>query len=70
MELRAGKCLLPDRLRERGLTQQWLADKINRTRQQVSDYCTGRRTMSLNTACMVARAVGCTIEELYEWEQA
>lgn len=64
---KVGRCLLHDRLKERNLSQQELADKIHMPRQQVSDYANDRITMSLRNAKVIASAINCRIEDLYEW---
>jgi DNA-binding XRE family transcriptional regulator len=62
-----GKCLLLKRLNDRGMTQQELADKIPMNPQQINDYIHNRKTMSLKTARVIAKGVGCYIDDLYEW---
>lgn len=62
-----GKCLLSYRLAERGLSQQDLADKLGTTRQQINDWSSGRKKMSLPTAKLVADELNTTIDSLYEW---
>lgn len=62
-----GKCLLQDRLKEARMSQQDLADKINMSKTQISDYIHNRRRMNLITAKNVSHAIGCAIDDLYEW---
>lgn len=64
-----GRCLLPQLLKAKGLTQQDLADKLSIPKSQISEYATGRRVMSLKTANAIAGALGCTIDDLYEWKK-
>ncbi|KIL42047.1 hypothetical protein SD70_02350 [Gordoniibacillus kamchatkensis] len=68
MAYKVGRCLLQRRLQEAGMTQQDLANRINMSRQQVSDYATGvKNSMHLSTAKTIASAIGCSIDDLYEW---
>ena len=67
MALKAGKCLLRQRLKEVKMTQQELADKLKMSKSQLSQYANDVRKMSLDTAASVAHAIGCTIDQLYEW---
>ncbi|MCP1354610.1 MULTISPECIES: helix-turn-helix domain-containing protein [Aneurinibacillus] len=66
--LEVRRCLLRNRLREYGLRQQDLADRLGMPRSQVSDYATGRRMMTIETAASIANAIGCTIDDLYEFK--
>ncbi|WP_254068715.1 helix-turn-helix transcriptional regulator [Brevibacillus sp. 7WMA2] len=36
-------------------------------RQQLSDYANNRNVMSLSNARSIAHALGCHIDDLYEW---
>lgn len=67
MTFEVGKCLLHKRLREARMTQQELADKIGMKRQQVSDYANNRKVMSAKTMKVISHAIGCSMEDLYEW---
>jgi transcriptional regulator with XRE-family HTH domain len=68
MTLKVGRCLLVQRLRQAGMTQQELADKIGMNKRQVSRYATGDiKSMSLSTAVIIADAIGCNPRDLYEW---
>ena len=54
-------------LRQRkGLTQLQLAKKIGVTRQIISHYECGRAKPSLDVAVRLAKALGVTVEEIYE----
>jgi DNA-binding XRE family transcriptional regulator len=59
--------LLQQRLREIGMTQQELADKVHMPKQQISDYANDRVVMSLKNAKNIASAINCAIDDLYEW---
>jgi transcriptional regulator with XRE-family HTH domain len=67
MAVQVGRCLLQKLLRERGLTQQDIANRLQMPRQQVSDYANNRIVMSLRTAKAIAYVLGCHIDDLYEW---
>lgn len=71
MTFEVGKCLLRERLKLAEMTQQDLADRTGITRQQMSDYSTNRRVMSLRTAYLISRALSSVvptkIEDLYDW---
>lgn len=63
-----GKCLLSLRLREAKMSQQELADKINMSKSQISQYASNTRRMSLDTAKTIAHALRLEkIDDLYEW---
>lgn len=63
-----GKCLLSQILYEKRMTQTDLADITNIDRTLISKYVTRTRVMSIGTAYMIAKALKCQIEDLYEWE--
>lgn len=67
MAFRPGKCLLHNILREKKLTPQEFSDHIGMTKQQLSDYATNRRKMSLSTAKTIAHALEIPIDDLYVW---
>ncbi|NMF00045.1 helix-turn-helix domain-containing protein [Aneurinibacillus aneurinilyticus] len=66
-KVKAGKCLLRKVLRRYGMRQQDLADRLNMSTAQVSRYSNGKQGMTLDTAVSIARAIGCRVEDLYEW---
>lgn len=67
MRRNIGKCRLPELLRKRGFTQQQIADRAGMPKQQISDYATNRRVMSLLTAKIISETLGCTMDDLYHW---
>lgn len=68
MAYRIGKCLLSDRLRQIGMTQLQLAEKMGVTKQQVNRWCNNRQGMTMETAKNIASIVGLqSSDELYEW---
>lgn len=66
MTYKVGKCLLPYHLRKRKMSQQELADKINKTKQTVSRYVNNQTVMSYETALNIAKEMNCDMEDLYE----
>jgi transcriptional regulator with XRE-family HTH domain len=64
------RCLLRERLKKANMTQKQLSQKLGMPISQISDYANDRRTMTLNTAKTISSAIpGCSIEQLYEWEE-
>ena len=63
------KCLVPQRLKELGKTQRWLAAEVGETEQQVSDICTMRRNLGIGRAKKYAEALNCKIDDLYVFEK-
>jgi transcriptional regulator with XRE-family HTH domain len=49
------------------MTQIQLADKTGKSPQWVSDIVNDRHKLSLKNAKLIADAVGCHIDDLYEW---
>lgn len=62
-----GRCLLRERLKEVGMTQKQLAERLNLSPQKINDYASGERRMSLGTAKTVADILDCHIDDLYDW---
>lgn len=60
-----GRCLLDERLKEKGLTRQDLADKTGFDFRQLSLWATNRRAMTLKNAIIVANTLGCAVQALY-----
>jgi transcriptional regulator with XRE-family HTH domain len=68
MAYRIGKCLLSERLRQAGLTQSDLAERLGISRQQVNKWATDRQGMSLETAKNVSSILNLEcIDDLFEW---
>lgn len=61
-----GRCLLAERLNAINSSQQALAEKEGYSAQQISDYATGKRKMSLVNAITIAETLGCSVKDLYE----
>jgi transcriptional regulator with XRE-family HTH domain len=68
MAYRIGKCLLSERLRQVGMTQSELAERLRVSRQQVNKWATNRQGMSMETAKRIAVILNldCS-DDLYEW---
>lgn len=67
MAYQIGKCLLSERLRQAGMTQSLLAEKLGITRQQVNKWSTGKQKMSIETAKNIATILDIDSDDLYEW---
>jgi transcriptional regulator with XRE-family HTH domain len=63
-----GQCLLQYLLDKRQMTQADLSRKTGISTQQISDYINNRRVMSLKNARIISRAIGCIIDDLYDWK--
>jgi transcriptional regulator with XRE-family HTH domain len=61
-----GRCLLNDRLKERGWNQQELADATGIDFRQISFWATNERAMALKNAIIISNALGCTVQALYK----
>lgn len=66
--LRPIRCRIPILLHNLGKTQQWLADMSGYSRQRISDICNMRHIPGLEVAHHIASIIGCTVDDLYEWE--
>jgi DNA-binding XRE family transcriptional regulator len=68
MVYQIGRCLLSERLRQVGMTQSQLAERLKVTRQQVNKWSTDRQGMTLETAkniCIILELD--RIDDLFEW---
>ncbi|WP_375104611.1 helix-turn-helix domain-containing protein [Paenibacillus sp. RS8] len=69
MELVPVRCRIPELLVRIDKKQQWLADKLGISKQQMSDIINMRyEDMTLKRAAMIAYHLDCQIEDLHEWE--
>ncbi|MEH7246520.1 helix-turn-helix transcriptional regulator [Neobacillus niacini] len=59
--------MLQERLDDIGMTQIQLAAKINKDPKWISDKANNRGMLSIKNAKLIADAVGCHIDDLYEW---
>jgi putative transcriptional regulator len=62
-----GKCLLPELLKRRGMTQVDLAVMTDISTTQINEYISGTRKMSLANAKLIAHVLNCHIDDLYKW---
>lgn len=62
------RCFLKYRLSEVNMKQQSLAERLSMPKSMISEYANGHTIMSLETAKTIADAIGCNVEDLYEWE--
>lgn len=70
MAYRVGRCLLRDRLKDVGMSQQELAIRMEIKVQQVNKYVLNKQKMSIQVAKNIAFILNCNIEDLYEWIEA
>jgi putative transcriptional regulator len=69
IEIRIGKCLIPNLLKRRGMTQVDLATITGISTTQINGYISGdRQSMTLRTAKKIAHALNCSIDDLYDWK--
>ncbi|WP_142385048.1 helix-turn-helix transcriptional regulator [Cytobacillus massiliigabonensis] len=71
LTFKVGRCRIQDLLDARGMTQQDLANKTGYSKQYINDKIRsrGKNGMWVATAKTIAEGIGCTVEELYEWER-
>ncbi|MEK4452340.1 MULTISPECIES: helix-turn-helix domain-containing protein [Paenibacillus] len=51
------------------INQQWLADKVGISKQQLSDYIHLRAdNMTMKRAALIAYHLDCLVDDLFEWE--
>jgi len=63
---KVGKCRLLIHRRRKGWTQQELAERINKTKQTVHRWEDNETIMSFENALNVSKALGVSMEDLYE----
>jgi putative transcriptional regulator len=67
VDIEFGQCLLSQLLYAKRMQQQELSTKTGITRNQICLYCNNVRKMSLKNAVLIAYALNCKIEDLYEF---
>lgn len=67
MTIQVGRCLIPDLLAKKGWTQRDLSHKTGISEGSMSDYVTKRTIMGVKNAKVIAVALECTMDDLYEW---
>jgi hypothetical protein len=58
----AATCALAEELERQGLTKSALAERMGRTRGDISQIFSGSRNITLRTLAEVADALGCKVE--------
>jgi DNA-binding XRE family transcriptional regulator len=67
MAYQIGKSLLSERLRQVGMSQSELANRLGVTRQQVNKWATNRQGMSIESAKKIVAILELkSVEDLYE----
>jgi transcriptional regulator with XRE-family HTH domain len=56
------------KMEEQNISHQALADKVGVSQPMITQILTGRKVPSLVLAVDIARALGCTVDELIESE--
>ncbi|MDO6451889.1 helix-turn-helix transcriptional regulator [Oceanobacillus profundus] len=67
MAYKVGRCLLRKKLKDVGMTQLQLANRLGVSEQQINKYVNNRQKMSLQVAKNIAVILNCHIDDLYEW---
>jgi transcriptional regulator with XRE-family HTH domain len=62
-----GRCLLGEILVKNRMSQEDLSVKVDMNKGQINEYIRNKRVMTLNSARVIASALNCRIEDLYEW---
>lgn len=67
--IKVGKCRIQELLDAKGMTQQELAAKTGMSKTFINDKIRNRGShgMWIDSAKKIATALGCSIDELYEW---
>lgn len=69
LEVEIGQCLISILLERRGMSLGQLSNLTGISKQRLSDYANGvRPSMNIKTAKIIAIALNCSIEDLYEWK--
>jgi putative transcriptional regulator len=67
MDIYPVRCRIPDLLLRIGQDQQWLAAQTDKSKTQISDYCTMRKVMNFRTAVLISFHLKCQVDDIYEW---
>ncbi|PWW37428.1 helix-turn-helix protein [Paenibacillus pabuli] len=65
---RVGRSRLPILLKENNTTQSEFARKLGVTEAFISQIVAGKKKFSYDVAARAAFILGCTMEELHDWE--
>ncbi|XEC97004.1 helix-turn-helix transcriptional regulator [Paenibacillus tarimensis] len=68
MDLVPVRCRVPELTRKIGKTQQWVANQIGMSKQQLSDYVNLRYIPNIVILMKLAKLFGVHIEDLYVWD--
>jgi putative transcriptional regulator len=52
-------------LKERGIKQVWLADKINKSPAELSRWLKGKRTPTYENMCKISKALNIPVEDIF-----
>ncbi|BFT71329.1 helix-turn-helix domain-containing protein [Paenibacillus sp. P36] len=66
MKYELGRCLLSERLQEKGMSMEELAQDLQYKPEKLSDFAENKRIMPLKSAISIAVTLGCEVTELYE----
>ncbi|MHA7962826.1 helix-turn-helix domain-containing protein [Paenibacillus sp. CAU 1782] len=67
MRISSRRCLIPELLAKRGLSQRQLANAVGMDERVISRYVAENSMMSFPTAVMIADVLKCNPRDLYEW---
>ena len=62
----AMRLVIKEKIKERGMTNKELAEKIGVDQNTISRYVTGRIKLSLEMAVKIANALDCNVDDLFE----
>lgn len=62
------RCRIPEILKSRGQSQQWLSEKTGLSKQRISDYVQLRYIMRLPTAILISKKLRVQVEDLHVWD--
>lgn len=68
MALRLGRSRLPELLFTRGMTQAELARRLGVSESFITKVISGEKHFSYLRAKIASDILGCTMEELFEWD--
>ncbi|MDU0199861.1 MULTISPECIES: helix-turn-helix transcriptional regulator [Paenibacillus] len=66
MKYELGRCLLSERLQEKGMSMEELAQALHFKPEKLSDFVENKRIMPLKSAISIAVTLGCEVNDLYE----
>lgn len=62
-----GRCLLPDLLATRGLTQSEFGRRVGRPKRMISHFCNNTRVMQPEDMYNGSLVLQCEMTDFYEW---